>query len=233
VEGDPLVDPWAALRLSAVVAAAATALGLPPALGLGYVLARKSFPGKALLSALLLAPMVLPPVVTGLLLLRLFGRGGPLGPLLQALGLEISFSLAGAVLAALAVGFPLHVLGARSAIEAVDPRHEQLAMTLGDPPLRAIGRVTLPLALPGLGAATVLAFARALGEFGATAVLAGNIEGRTRTLALAVYTLLESPGGEAEVRALVGASLGLSLLALLGYEALQRWQRRRLGLDGG
>lgn len=227
----PLVSAGAALRLSLIAALCSTVLGLPLAVALGYALARLSFRGQALVSAAVMAPLVLPPVVTGLLLLRLFGRSSWLGRALAAAGLPIPFSLAGVVVAALVVGLPLFVAAARSAFESVDARYEEVSWTLGVPRLRTFWLVTLPLALPGLAAGAVLSFARALGEFGATVVLAGNMEGQTRTIALAVYTLLELPGGEPALGALVGCSLLLSLAAIVGYEALARWQRRRLELD--
>lgn len=219
------------LRLSLGVGLWCSLLGLPLAVGLGWLLARRSFPGKAVLGTLLLSPMVLPPVVTGLLLLDVVGRRTLLGGWLAARGLPLSFSFAAAVLAALTVGLPLYVWTARAAFQAVDRRYEEVSLTLGVPPGRTFLRVTLPLALPGLAAGMVLAFARGLGEFGATAVLAGNLEGETRTLALAIYSLLEVPDGEAAMRPLLLASVGLSLLALTGYELLLRWQRRRLELD--
>lgn len=228
-----MVDPLSAIRLSLIVGAAATVLGLLPALGLAWALARGQFRGKALLSALVMAPLVLPPVVTGLLLLRSFGRSTALGQALEAVGLPVPFSLVGAMVAALVVGFPLYVLTIRTAFEAIDPRYEEVSLTLGVPPAATWRRVTLPLALPGIAAGVVLVFARALGEFGATAILAGNIEGRTRTLALAVYALLEAPDGEPQIRTLLLASIGISVGALAGFEALNRWQRRRLDLHGG
>lgn len=227
------IDPTTAITLSLQVGAACALLGLPPALAIGWLLARRRFPGKALLSAAVLAPMVLPPVVTGLLLLDLLGRRSLVGGAMADLGLPLSFSTAAAVLAALVVGLPLYVWSARAAFEAVDPRYEEVSLTLGVPPRQTFLRVTLPLALPGLAAGAVLAFARGLGEFGATAVLAGNIEGETRTIALAVYTLLEQPDGSGATRPLVVASLVLSVLAMVGYELLVRWQRRRLEVDGG
>ena len=198
-----------------------------PAMVLGYLLARKRFLGHRLLSALVLVPMVLPPVVTGLLLLEVVGRNTALGGALADIGLPLSFSFGGAVLAALIVGLPLYVWSARAAFTAIDPRLEQLAATLGAPPKQQFWRVTLPLALPGLAAGAVLAFARGLGEFGATAVLAGNIQGETRTISLAVYQLLEDPSGQG-VGLLVAASVILSMGALLAFEGLNRWQQRRL-----
>lgn len=219
------------VSLSLLVGAGATALGLLPAAAVAWLLARHEFRGKSLLSAGVLAPLVLPPVVTGLLLLRLLGRTTWLGGALAALGLPVAFSAFGAVIAAAVVGFPLFVISLRNAFEAVDRRYEEVSLTLGVPPAATFRRVTLPLALPGLSAGLVLAFARGLGEFGATVVLAGNMEGRTRTIALAVYSLLDAPGGETEARGLVAVSLGLSVAALVAFEALNRWQRRRLGLD--
>ena len=228
-----LPDPASAIRLSVLVGLASTALALPAAVACGHALARGRWRGRSALSTALLAPLVLPPVVTGLLLLRALGRSSPLGAALEAVGWPVPFSLTGAVVAALVVGFPLYVMAIRGAFEAIDARLEEVSWTLGVPPRRTWWRITLPLALPGIAAGVVLAFARGLGEFGATAVLAGNMEGRTRTIALAVYTLMETPDGEGGLRTLLAASLGLSALALVGYEALNRWQRRRLEIDGG
>jgi molybdate transport system permease protein len=221
-------SPASAIRLSLLVALLATLLGLVPAIALGWLLARHDFPGKTLLSTVVLAPLVIPPVVTGFLLLSALGSQSPLGRVLESLGLPVPFTLFGAAIAALIVGLPLYVISIRGAFEAVDPLFEELSWTLGVPPRRTFLRVSLPLALPGIAAGAVLAFARALGEFGATVVLAGNIEGSTRTIALAVYTLLESPTGRETTWMLVGASVALSLVALLGFEALSRHQRRRL-----
>jgi molybdate transport system permease protein len=216
------------LRLSLWVAAMSLLLSLIPAVALGWLLARREFIGKSLLSTFLLAPLVLPPVVIGFLLLELFGRGGPLSPVLSALGIEVAFTQIGAVVAAAVVGFPLLVLMSRLAIEAVDVRYERLAETLGLAPWRAFVRVTLPMALPGLAAGCVLAYARALGEFGATAVLAADTPGHTRTLALAIFALYEQPGLETQAHRLVWISIGLCAVALVGYEWLGRVQKRRL-----
>ena len=218
----------AALLLSLIVGLAATLLGLVPALLLGRLLARRDFAGKTLVSTLVLMPLVLPPVVTGFLLLSLLGSRGPLGPALAALGITVPFTLLAPIVAALVVGFPLYVLSARGAFEAVDARLEEVAWTLGVRPRPAFFRVAQPLALPGIAAGATLAFARALGEFGATIVLAGNLEGRTRTIPLAVYSLLEAPGGTRAAWILAGASVLLSLVALAGFEMLSRWQKRRL-----
>jgi molybdate transport system permease protein len=219
------VSVWSAILISIQVALVATVLAMIPAVGLGWLLARRPFPGKTLVSALLLAPLVIPPVVTGFLLLSLLGRGSPLGQVLEAAGVTVPFSFLAAVTAAAVVGFPLFVITVRNAFEAVDSRLEEMSWTLGARPRRTFWRVSLPLALPGIGAGAVLAFARALGEFGATVVLAGNVEGETRTIALAVYTLLESPGESAAIWWLVGASVAISLLALAGFEYLSRRQR--------
>jgi molybdate transport system permease protein len=144
------------------------------------------------------------------------------------MGLEVPFTIVGAAIAAFVVGLPLYVISIRGAFEAVDRTYEELSWTLGSPPHRTFIRVSLPLALPGIAAGAILAFARALGEFGATVVLAGNVEGSTRTIALAVYTLLESPSGRDTIWVLVGASVVISLLALLGFETLSRRQKQRI-----
>lgn len=222
-----------AIRVSVVVAFWCTLLATPLAVGLGWLLARKRFRGKAIVSTIVYAPLVLPPVVTGFILLKLLGRRGLLGGWLTELGFPIAFTTRGAVLAALVVGLPLYVAVARSSFEAVDRRFDELAWTLGIRARRTFLRVTLPLALPGLLAGAALSFARALGEFGATIVLAGNIEGETRTIPMAVYGALESPTGSDAATPLIMVSLLLCLTAMLGYELLTRYHRRRLELDRG
>jgi molybdate transport system permease protein len=223
-------DPVSAIKLSLWVGLWCVLAGIPVALPLGWLLARREFPGKSLLSTLILSPLVIPPVVTGLLLLRVFGRTSVVGAWLGHLGIDVVFSLTGAVLAAFVVGLPLFVISVREAFASVDPALELVAQSLGDSPWRAFRRTTVPLAVPGIAAGALLAFARALGEFGATAVLSGNIEGKTRTIALAIYSLLDSPSGEAGLSTLLWASIGISFVALAGFEALNRWQRRRLEL---
>jgi len=225
----PLPDPWSAVRLSFLVALAATLAGFVPAVWLGWILARKDFFGKSVVATVVLVPLVLPPVVTGFILLSVLGTQTPLGAWLAGLGFPVPFTLLGATLAALTVGLPLYVVSVRNAFQAVDPSYEEVAWTLGRRPWPTFVRVTFPLALPGVAAGAVLAFARALGEFGATVVIAGNVEGSTRTIALAVYTLLESPEGREAIWVLVGASVVLSLLALLGFEVLSRHQRKQMG----
>jgi len=227
------IDPASAVLLSLQVGVVSTILGCVPAVAVGFWLARTSFAGRWIVSAAVLVPIVLPPVVTGLLLLDLFGRRGLVGGWLAAAGMPVTFTLLGAVVAAVVVGFPLYVLVVRQAFEAVDPRYEEVAATLGDSPLRRFRRVVLPLALPGIAAGAVLAFARGLGEFGATIVLAGNMEGRTRTIALAVYTLLDGPDDDPRLRTLVAVSIALAIAALLAYEMLVRRQRRMLELGRG
>jgi len=218
------VDLGAAIRLSLVVGLLCTTIGFPVAIGAGWLLARRRFVGKTALTTFLLAPLVLPPVVTGFVLLRALGQRGPLSDL------DIPFTLTAAVIAAFVVGLPLYVMAARNAFDAVDPRYEDVSQTLGVSPWATFRRITLPLALPGILAGAVLTFARALGEFGATAVLAGNIEGRTRTISLAVYTLLEMPEGEGDVVILAWVSIAIAFVAIAGYELASRWQRRKLDL---
>jgi molybdate transport system permease protein len=226
------LDVGSAVRLSLVVGLCAALAGLVPAVAAAWLLARRRFLGKSLLTALVLVPLVLPPVVTGLLMLWVFGRATLIGGLLAQVGAPVTFTLLGAILAALVVGFPIYVMTIRGAFEAIDPRYEEVSMTLGERPSSTFRRITLPLALPGIVAGFVLAFARGLGEFGATAIVAGNTEGKTRTIALAVYALLDGPGDDPRTAQLILASVGLSLGALVGFEALSRWQRRRLELDG-
>lgn len=224
----PTPNWFGPVALSVWVATLSLLLSLGPAIFLGWLLARRDFPGKALLSTALLTPLVLPPVVTGYLLLGAFGRNGPFAGFLEAVGLQVAFSRWGAVLAAAVVGFPLLIIMTRTAIDSVDPRYEQLAETLGLHPLAAFFKVTLPMAIPGLLSGCVLAFARALGEFGATAILASDVPGETRTLALAVFALYEEPGGEDAASLLVWISVGLCLFALIGYERLTAAQQRRI-----
>ncbi len=227
------IDPAAAVWLSLKVALATVVFSAPFAVAFGWLLARRSFPGKWLFSSLVMVPMVLPPVVTGFLLLDLMGPNATLGSFLAGIGVRVAFAPLGAVVAAATVSMPLYVLSMRTAFEAVDARYEGVSYSLGIDRPTTFRRITLPLALPGFAAGAVLTFARALGEFGATVVLAGNMEGETRTIALAIYTLLESPGGMEAARLLTWLSVALSLAALVGYEAFTRWQRGRLEVDNG
>ncbi|HEY0334609.1 MAG TPA: molybdate ABC transporter permease subunit [Stenotrophomonas sp.] len=219
---------WAAIALSVRVAVVASLASLPFGIAFGWLLARRDFPGKALLDALLLLPLVLPPVITGYALLVLFGTQGPIGAwLLEHLGVQFAFRWTGAALACAVMGFPLMVRAIRLSIEATDRRLEAAAATLGAPPWRVFLGITLPLAWPGLVAGAVLAFAKALGEFGATITFVSNIPGETQTLSSAIYGLLQVPGGEAGIWRLTAVALAISLAALLLSEWLVRRQLRR------
>ncbi|MDA0335234.1 MAG: molybdate ABC transporter permease subunit [bacterium] len=217
---------WEVLALSLRVALASVLLSLPPAIGMGWLLARCDFRGKLLVDGLCHLPLVLPPVVTGYVLLLMFGRRGWFGPLLEVLGVNLAFDWKGAVLASAVVAFPLSLRAVRLAIEDVDPRLEGVARTLGAGPWRVFFTVTLRLAAPGLWVGALLAFARSLGEFGATITFVANIAGQTRTIPAAIYTYLNQPGGEVAAARLVWISIGVSLAALLGSEWAARRSRR-------
>ena len=220
-------EEWTAVRLSLQVALTATAFSLPIGLLAGYALARWRFPGKVLLDGVIHLPLVLPPVVTGYLLLISFGRRGPIGAFLYDwFGIVFSFRWTGAALACGVMGFPLLVRPIRLAIEAIDRRLEDAAATLGADRARVFLTVTLPLALPGLIAGFVLCFAKALGEFGATITFVSNIPGETQTLSAAIYTLTQIPGGDAAAARLVVVAIVISLVALV----LSEWLARRAGM---
>lgn len=213
--------------LSIRVAALAVGVSLVPGLLVGLVLARWRHPLRALLQGIVMLPLVLPPVVTGYLLLFALGRSRPLGRAWHALtGGYIAYTTGACVIAAAVVGFPLLVEAIRLSVLAVDRRLEQVSRSLGRGPVDTFLRVTLPLALPGVLSGGVLAYARALGEFGATIVLAGNVAGETRTIPVAVYTLLNVRDGEVAVLRLTAVSVALSLAALLGAFWLSARQRR-------
>lgn len=219
---------WQALALSLKVSLAATVLSLPVALLVAHALARWRFPGKGVLNGLVHLPLVLPPVVTGYLLLLAFGRQGPVGHLLeQWFGVILAFRWTGAVLAASVMAFPLTVRAIRLAIEAVDPKLEQAAATLGASRPVAFATVTLPLILPGLIAGAVLGFARAMGEFGATITFVASIPGETQTLPSAVYAFLQVPGGEPAAVRLMVVSVAVSMAALALSEVLAQRVTRR------
>jgi molybdate transport system permease protein len=212
-----------AILLSLKVAGIGTLCSLPPGLLVALVLARARFPGKVILDALVHLPLVLPPVVTGYLLLLGFGRRGPIGAFLEeSFGIVFSFRWTGAALAAAVMGFPLMVRAMRLSVEAVDRRLEDASLTLGVGPLLTFVLVTLPLALPGIIAGAVLAFAKGLGEFGATITFVSNIPGETRTLPTAIYGFTQVPGGEAGVLRLAAVSIAISLGALILSELLSR-----------
>ena len=223
----PSEAEWEVVLLSVRVAALAVAASLLPGVLLGWLLARWQHPLRALLQGIVMLPLVLPPVVTGYLLLFLFGRSRPLGRAWHALtGGDIAYTTAACVIAAAVVGFPLLVEAIRLAVLGVDRRLEQVSRSLGRGALDTFARVTLPLSLPGVLAGAVLSYARALGEFGATIVLAGNVAGETRTIPVAVYTLLNVRDGEAGILRLTGVSVALALAALLGSFWLSARQRR-------
>jgi len=221
-------DAWNAVTLSLRVASAATLASLLPGLAVAWLLARRRFPGRALLDGLVHLPLILPPVVTGYLLLLALGRRGFLGSALAEIGIVFAFRWTGAALACAVMGFPLMVRAMRLSIEAVDPRLEQAAGTLGASPLAVFLTVTLPLSLPGCIAGAVLAFAKAMGEFGATITFVSNIPGETQTLPSAIYTLTQVPGGEGPALRLTLISVALSVAALLVSEFLASRAARRL-----
>ncbi|MBA98540.1 MAG: molybdate ABC transporter permease subunit [Sulfitobacter sp.] len=218
----PDAAAWDALRLSLWVAFWATLLAIPLAVWVAWLLARKDFWGKAVLNAAVHLPLVLPPVVTGYLLLLAFGRTAPLGQALNALGIQLAFHWTGAVLAAMIMGFPLMVRAMRLAIEAVDPKLEDTAATLGAPRGMVFFRVTLPLILPGVLAGTVMGFAKAMGEFGATITFVANIPGKTQTLPSAIWAALQIPGGERQAVMMVLMASTVAIAAVLLAELLAR-----------
>ncbi|MCI5074741.1 molybdate ABC transporter permease subunit [Oricola sp.] len=219
----------AIIILSLKVAATAMVVTLPFAFFVAYALARWRFRGRGLLQAVTTLPLVLPPVVTGYALLVLFGANGPLGWLFrETIGLEFAFRWTGAALAASVMAFPLLVRPIRLSLEAIDPGLEEAAETLGASRLRILATVTLPLALPGVLAGVILGFAKALGEFGATITFVSNIPGQTRTLSLAIYSFLQSPTGDAAALRLIGFSVFLAIVAIIGSE----WIATRLSRNG-
>ena len=220
---------WTAVALSLRVATISTVVALPFGIAIALLLARGSFWGKALLDAVVHMPLVLPPVVTGYLLLITFGRKAPLGAFLaDHFGIVCSFRWTGAALACGIMAFPLMVRAIRLSVEAIDRRLEDAAATLGANSSWTFITVTLPLALPGIIAGMMLAFARALGEFGATITFVSNIPGETQTISAAIYTLIQVPGGDADALKLVVISLVICFAALLASEWLARRATARL-----
>jgi molybdate transport system permease protein len=223
-------EEWTALWLSLQIAGLATLVSLPFAIAAAWVLARCEFPGKAVFDGLVHLPLVLPPVVTGYILLVLLGRRGVIGAFLAThLGIVFAFRWTGAAIACAVMGFPFMVRAIRLAIEAVDPKLEAAAGTLGANPFLAFVTVTLPLSVPGIIAGMVIAFAKALGEFGATITFVSNIPGETQTLSAAIYTALQDPNGEATVIKLTVVAVVLALAALIASEALAKRARLRIG----
>lgn len=222
-------DEWRAVALSLKVAFWAMLASLPLGLLVAYALARWRFPGRLLLNGLVHLPLILPPVVTGYLLLLTFGRKGMVGSWLeQVFGLVFAFRWTGAALAAAVMSFPLMVRALRLGFEAVDPKLEQAASTLGAGRFWVFMTVTLPLTLPAILAGMVLSFAKAMGEFGATITFVSNIPGQTQTLPSAIYSLMQVPGGDAQAARLVWVSIAIAMLALLLSEWLSRSVARRI-----
>jgi molybdate transport system permease protein len=223
---------WTAVRLSLRVALVATAVSLPLGILVALVLARGRFWGHAVLNGIVHLPLILPPVVTGYILLLLFGRRGPIGAFLdEHFGIVLAFRWTGAALACGVMGFPLLVRAVRLSIESVDRRLEAAAGTLGAPPAWVFFTVTLPLVLPGIIAGAVLAFAKAMGEFGATITFVSNIPGETQTLPSAIYTFTQTPNGDAGALRLTLVSIAVSMTALIVSEILARRAGRSLSLQ--
>lgn len=223
---------WQSILLSLKVGAWSVVVSLPIAFGLAYVLACVDFVLKPVVTALVLLPLVLPPVVTGYLLLLTFGRNGPVGLwLYDWFGVTVAFRWTGAVIAAAVMGLPLMVTGMRLSLESVDRRIEMAARTLGASPWRAFWTVTLPLSLPGIVGGSVLSFARSVGEFGATITFVSNIPGETRTLPIAIYSLLQSPTGDSAALKLSLIAIGLSIGAIIVAELLHRRLPKATGRD--
>lgn len=230
---DPGLTPeeWQAVRLSLRVAFWATVVSLPPGIAVAMLLARGRFWGRSILNGIVHLPLILPPVVTGFLLLILFGRRGPIGaPLAEYFGIVFSFRWTGAALACAVMGFPLLVRAIRLSIEAVDPRLEAAASTLGASRAWVFLTVTMPLILPGVIAGMILCFAKAMGEFGATITFVSNIPGETQTLPAAIYTFTQVPGGDAGALRLTLISVAISMAALLASELMARGVAKRLAL---
>ncbi len=219
---------WQALALSLQVSLVATLASLPAGILVAHALARWTFPGKQLLNGLVHLPLILPPVVTGYLLLAALGPQGPLGAPLAELGVVFAFRWTGAALAAAVMAFPLMVRAIRLSIEAVDPGLEQAAATLGAAPVWVFATVTLPMALPGIMAGAILAFAKAMGEFGATITFVSNIPGQTRTVPSAIHAFLQTPGGDGAAWRLVAVSVAVALGALMASELLARRMTARM-----
>lgn len=225
-------EEWTAVRLSLIVASTAMVASLPLGLGVALLLARGRFWGKSLLDAIVHMPLILPPVVTGYLLLIGFGRRGPIGQFLYDwFGIVLSFRWTGAALACGVMGFPLMVRAIRLSIEAVDRKLEAAAGTLGASPIWVFFVVTLPLCLPGIIAGMILCFAKAMGEFGATITFVSNIPGETQTLPSAIYTFTQVPGGDAGAMRLTLISIAISVTALFLSELMARMVGRRIDIE--
>ncbi len=220
---------WAAIALSLKVSFWATLASLPVALWVAYLLARCNFFGKQILNAAVHLPLILPPVVTGYVLLLAFGAQTPVGQALAALGLGFAFHWTGAALAAAVMAFPLMVRAMRLSLEAVNPKLEDAARSLGAPPWAVFATLTLPLSLPGVLTGAILGFAKAMGEFGATITFVSNIPNQTRTIPSAIYTFLQQPDGKQGALILVAVSIFIAILALVLSEILARALSKRIG----
>jgi molybdate transport system permease protein len=222
-------DEWVAIWLSLRIAVVATFASLPFGVIAAYALARWQFPGRMIFNGIVHLPLVLPPVVIGYILLLSFGRRGIFGPFLaEHFGIVLSFRWTGAALASAVMGFPLMVRAIRLSFEGIDRRLEKAAGTLGANGLMTFVLITLPLALPGVVVGAILAFARSLGEFGATITFVSNIPGETQTIASAIYTYTQVPGGDANALRLTGVSIVIALVAILASELVQRRAEQRL-----
>ncbi|WP_430259729.1 molybdate ABC transporter permease subunit [Neorhizobium sp. IRS_2294] len=225
-------EEWTAVRLSLRVSSVAVLVSLPLGILVAYVLARGKFWGKSILNGIVLLPLILPPVVTGFLLLIVFGRRGVVGSFLaDYLGIVLSFRWTGAALACGVMGFPLMVRSIRLSIETVDRKLEEAAGTLGASPLWVFLTVTLPLILPGIIAGMILAFAKAMGEFGATITFVSNIPGETQTLSAAIYTFTQVPGGDVGAMRLTIVAIAISFAALLASEFMAYLVGRKVAVE--
>ncbi len=219
---------WTAILLSLRIAAVATIMSLPFGIFTAYALARWQFPGKMIVNGIVHLPLVLPPVVTGFLLLVLFGRKGAFGAFLAQFGIVLAFRWTGAAVACAVMAFPLMVRAIRLSFEAIDRRLELAARTLGASPIWTFFLVSLPLAIPGIAAGSILAFAKALGEFGATITFVSNIPGETQTIASAIYSFTQVPGGDESAMRLTVVAVAISFAALAAAEFVQRQAEKRL-----
>ena len=225
-------DEWNAVRLSIKVSTWATVVALPFGIAIAYALARREFWGKSILNGVVHLPLILPPVVTGYLLLLTFGRRGPAGAFLaEHFGIVFSFRWTGAALACGVMAFPLMVRAIRLSIEAVDRKLEAAAGTLGANPLWVFATITLPLILPGIIAGMILSFAKAMGEFGATITFVSNIPGETQTLPSAIYTFTQVPGGDLGALRLTLVSIAIAMVALVASEVLARRVSQRFDVE--
>jgi molybdate transport system permease protein len=223
---------WTAIRLSLRIASVATVISLPFGIFTSYALARWHFPGKTIVNGVVHLPLVVPPVVTGFILLIMLGRKGVFGPFLADIGIVLSFRWTGAAVACAVMGFPLMVRAMRLSFEAIDRRLELASGTLGANRIWTFFLVTLPLAIPGILVGGILAFARALGEFGATITFVSNIPGETQTISAAIYTFTQVPGGDENALRLTAVAIVIAFAALIASEIVQWWAEKRLASVG-